>query len=105
MTASKKPTKTSWVDPDDAPDLSTPEWREKFARADLREGAKIIRRGRPPLANPKQSVNLRLDVDIIEHFKAGGPGWQTRINERLRKALPTTRAKESAPRARRRLGS
>ena len=33
MTVSKKPTKTSWIDPDDAPDLSTPAWGEKFAGA------------------------------------------------------------------------
>ncbi len=82
---SKKPTKTSWVDLDDAPDLSTPEWREKFARAPLVEGGKIIRRGRPPVAQPKQSVSLRLDPEVVEHFKAGGPGWQTRINELLRR--------------------
>ena len=81
---SKKPTPTSWIDPDDAPDLSTPEWRAKFARAPLHEGAKIVRRGRPALDKPKQAVSLRLDADVIAYFKAGGPGWQTRINERLR---------------------
>ena len=74
---------TSSNDPDDAPDLSTPEWRAKFAAAPLREGAKIVRRGRPALAKPKQAVSLRLDPDVIAYFKAGGPGWQTRINERL----------------------
>ena len=74
---------TSSNDPDDAPDLSTPEWRAKFAVAPLRKGAKIVRRGRPSLAKPKQAVSLRLDPDVIAYFKAGGPGWQTRINERL----------------------
>jgi uncharacterized protein (DUF4415 family) len=104
MTVSKRRTKTSWIDPDDAPDLSTPEWREKFARADLREGSKVVRRGRPPLAHPKQSVNLRLDVEVIEYFKAGGPGWQTRINERLRQALPAAHGKKPAPRLARKAG-
>ena len=104
MTASKKPIRTSWIDPDDAPDDSTPKWREKFARADLREGNKIVRRGRPPLAHPKQSVNLRLDIEVIEHFKASGPGWQTRINERLRQALPAAGGKKSAPRQTRKAG-
>jgi uncharacterized protein (DUF4415 family) len=70
-------------DPDDAPDLSTPKWRAKLAAAPLHEGAKIVRRGRPSLAKPKQAVSLRLDPDVIAYFKAGGPGWQTRINERL----------------------
>ena len=35
----------------------------------------------------KVSVTLRLDPDVIEGFKAGGEGWQTRINDALRKAL------------------
>ncbi|MBL8545998.1 MAG: BrnA antitoxin family protein [Hyphomonadaceae bacterium] len=42
-------------------------------------------RGRPTLANPKQAVSLRLDQDVIEHFKKSGPGWQGRINAALRK--------------------
>jgi uncharacterized protein (DUF4415 family) len=41
--------------------------------------------GRPPSDNPKQAVSLRLDRDIVEHFKATGPGWQSRINAALRK--------------------
>jgi len=54
----------------------------------LRIGDKLIRRGRPPLgAVSKSSVTLRLDADVIAHFKAGGPGWQTRINQRLRETL------------------
>jgi uncharacterized protein (DUF4415 family) len=31
-------------------------------------------------------VNLRLDPDVLAHFRATGPGWQSRINEALRKA-------------------
>jgi len=41
--------------------------------------------GRPPLESPKKAVSLRLDQDVIEHFKKGGPGWQSRINAALRK--------------------
>ena len=40
-------------------------------------------RGRPKVAVPKRQVSLRLDADVIETFKAGGPGWQSRINEVL----------------------
>lgn len=43
------------------------------------------RRGRPPSDNPKQAIKLRLDQDVVESFKSSGPGWQTRINEALRK--------------------
>lgn len=42
--------------------------------------------GRPRSANPKQSVMLRLDPDVVERFKADGDGWQTRMNDALRKA-------------------
>jgi uncharacterized protein (DUF4415 family) len=43
-------------------------------------------RGRPPVAHPRKQVSLRLDPAIIDKFKSGGKGWQTRINEALRKA-------------------
>ena len=35
----------------------------------------------------KQRVSIRLDVDITEHFRSGGPGWQTRLNDTLRRAV------------------
>lgn len=43
-------------------------------------------RGRPPVDTPKRQVTIRLDADLVEHFKAGGKGWQSRMNEALRKA-------------------
>lgn len=64
-------------DLDTAPDLSTDGWPEKFA------GAKV-RRGRPPVADPKVSTTIRLSRDVVDHFKAGGRGWQTRIDDALR---------------------
>lgn len=73
---------SKWVDPDDAPELT----REFFERGEIREGDKIIRRGRPPLPSPKQAVKLRLDADVLESYRATGDGWQTRINADLRKA-------------------
>src|SRR5688572_11210109 len=64
-----------------------PEWTaEDFARAEIRHGDKIIRRGRPPLPNPKQAVKLRLDADVLAAYRKTGAGWQTRINADLRKA-------------------
>jgi len=41
--------------------------------------------GRPPSESPKQAVSLRLDQDVIEHYKKSGPGWQSRMNAALRK--------------------
>ena len=43
--------------------------------------------GRPPVATPKTPLALRLDQDIVAAFKATGRGWQTRLNDLLRKHL------------------
>ncbi len=43
-------------------------------------------RGGRPAGSDKQMVSIRLDKDVVERFKAGGPGWQTRINAALRRA-------------------
>jgi len=56
-----------------------------FDRAEIRIGDKVIRRGRPP-GSAKRLVSLRLDEAVIDYFRAGGPGWQSRLNEALRKA-------------------
>ena len=81
MTESKSSSEDSWVDPDDAP-----EWTdEMFDRAEIRIGDKVIRPGRPR-GSAKRAVSLRLDQAVIDHFRAGGPGWQSRINAALRKA-------------------
>jgi uncharacterized protein (DUF4415 family) len=34
----------------------------------------------------KETVSLRIDRDVLDHFQADGPGWQDRINAALRKA-------------------
>ncbi|HVA14038.1 MAG TPA: BrnA antitoxin family protein [Stellaceae bacterium] len=81
MRTRKHTTKRKWIDPDDAPHLD----REWFARGEIREGDRLIRRGRPKSAAPKEAVSLRLDPDVLQHFRATGPGWQSRINTALRK--------------------
>jgi uncharacterized protein (DUF4415 family) len=73
-----------------------PEWTdETFARArpagevlPAAAAAALVRK-RPgrPISSNKSLVSLRLDNDVLERFKAGGPGWQSRINEALRKAI------------------
>jgi uncharacterized protein (DUF4415 family) len=82
MGRKKSATAHEGVDPDDAPEL-TDAW---FDTADYDEGDKLVRRGRPRLASPKEAVSLRLDPDVVAHYRATGPGWQSRINETLRKA-------------------
>jgi uncharacterized protein (DUF4415 family) len=70
---------------EDIPELTD----EFFEKADFYVGEKLIRRGRgrPPVEAPKKLVSLRLDQDVIDRFRAGGPGWQSRINAALRKHL------------------
>jgi uncharacterized protein (DUF4415 family) len=56
-----------------------------FDCAEIHRGETIVRRGRPPLENPKQAVKLRLDADVLAVFRKTGAGWQTRINLDLRR--------------------
>ena len=81
MEKSNADTESSWVDPDDAPELDD-DW---FDRAEIRIGDTVIRPGRPK-GSAKQPVSLRLDKEVIDRFRADGPGWQSRMNEALRKA-------------------
>lgn len=82
LTGKKRASKTTWIDPDDAPKL-TNDW---FAKAALGPSDKLVRRGgRPKKAAPKEAVNIRLDPYVLAHFRAGGGGWQSRINAALRK--------------------
>jgi len=80
MNVNKQPMDPDWVDADEAPDLSAPEWRKVL-------DATPVTRGRPKSAQPKISTTIRLDADIVAHFRTGGRGWQSRINEALRAGM------------------
>lgn len=75
----------------DLTDPDNPEWTAAdFARAvgpqalsDAELAAFPRTRGRPPLAEPKQPVSLRLDAATVRHLRGLGAGWQTRVNEVL----------------------
>lgn len=91
MTENSNASGKDWADPDDAP-----EWTdERFDRAQFSKGGEVLRKasgtwtqpGRPRLANPKQQITLRLDPEVVEKFRASGKGWQSRINQELRKVL------------------
>lgn len=76
-------------DPDDAPELLD----EFFRTGEIRVGGKIVRRGRPPLgAQPKSSVTLRLDADVLDAYRALGRGWQSQINADLRRVRKLKKA-------------
>lgn len=80
MPGNRRSTVPAFVDVDEVPDLSPPKWKAKFDAAP-------VKRGRPKAENPKVSTTLRIDADVLEHFKRLGPGWQTRINAALRAAI------------------
>jgi uncharacterized protein (DUF4415 family) len=65
--------------------------------SDPRKNAEALFKPAPPKApdagearavipGARETVSLRIDSDVLEHFQSGGPGWQDRINDALRKA-------------------
>lgn len=91
MNGKLKDTKGSWQDEDDAPELDA----TFFEHASYHVGNETVskevyaeevrKRGRPKSDSAKVAVKLRLDPDLLAAIKATGPGWQTRINQFLRK--------------------
>ena len=55
-----------------------------FTDAEWEQVKPLVRRGRPLGSGSKTQVTLRLDVEVIQKFKASGDGWQTRINDALK---------------------
>ena len=74
----------------DSPELSDEELAQVRPFAEifpaLAEKMRKAIGGRPKSEKPKIAVSLRLDPEVIEAFKAAGPGWQSRMNQALRKA-------------------
>lgn len=64
-----------------------------FSKAQAKEMLKP-KRGRPKADATKEHVNLRLDAEVLEQFRASGPGWQTRMNAALADWLKTHTPKE-----------
>ena len=60
-----------------------------FTDAEWEKVKPQVRRGRPLGSGSKAQVTLRLDVEVLEKFKASGDGWQTRINEALKSWVRT----------------
>ncbi|MGZ8362668.1 MAG: BrnA antitoxin family protein [Caulobacteraceae bacterium] len=79
-------------------DEDNPEWTaEDFARAQgpetlppevLAAFPRTLARLRGQQKTPtKKPVSLRLSPEVVEHFRATGPGWQTRIDETLKQVI------------------
>ena len=55
---------------------------EMLARGTVNKG------GRPRSTNPRKLISIRLPEQVIERWRATGPGWQTRMADRLAKVPP-----------------
>ena len=87
-------TKEDWDEVSDNPPLTDDQLSSMrpFAEVfpDLAESLKRTR-GKQK-APTKEAVSLRLDRDVVTAFRATGPGWQSRINDTLRKAIRKAKA-------------
>ena len=63
---------------DEIPELT----EEMLARGKVNKG------GRPRSPNPRKLISIRLPEEVIERWRATGPGWQTRMADRLAKVQP-----------------
>ena len=71
-------------------DPDNPHWSEEMI------GPPVIKPGRGPQKTPtKVLTTVRLDADVIAFFRAQSSGYQTRINDELRKIV----TKNLAPRS------
>jgi len=76
--ATKKRSQTNWVRIDSLKDA-------EIDTSDIPEqGKAFFQRAVLKLPEPKTAVTIRLDRQVLEWFKARGPGYQTRINALLR---------------------
>ncbi len=79
MTAKEPNTDTSWVDPDDGPELDD----DFFARADLYDGGKLIKPGLSRTGEPKVKLEeVWLSPDVAARLK-NIPSWQTVLDSVL----------------------
>lgn len=62
-------------------------FRDVFPSLAAKMEAEIAKRGRPKSDKTKVPVTIRLDPDVVGQFKATGKGWQSRMNDALRKSL------------------
>jgi uncharacterized protein (DUF4415 family) len=87
MGGKSKGSRRTWRDPDDAPEI-TDQW---VADADVYSGKKLVRRGRPAGTAKKTQTTVRISNEVLKFFRASGPGWQTRMDEALRKYVAARR--------------
>ena len=76
-------TLTSDLEQIDAHHIASHEYEElPELTEDMLARAKLKKGGRPLSASPRKSISLRLPPEVIERWRATGPGWRNRMAER-----------------------
>ena len=75
-------------------DEENPEWTDEMFKQSVRfealpESLQAKLRGRPKAAVTKERITIRLSPEVVEHFRASGAGWQTRVDAALKDRLST----------------
>lgn len=55
---------------------------------DMLARGRVNKGGRPKSVNPKRLISIRLTEETIQRWRASGPGWQTRMAEKLTRLAP-----------------
>jgi uncharacterized protein (DUF4415 family) len=78
----------------DAHRIRRAEYKELPELTDEMLGRAVVNKGgRPRSPNPRKLISLRLPPEVVKRWRATGPGWQTRMADRLAKT-PVPRTKE-----------
>jgi uncharacterized protein (DUF4415 family) len=87
MPAKRSASRRSWssdLKKVDATPIKRAHYRELPALTEQMIARGEVRRaGRPRATNPRVQLTIRLPADVLARWKATGPGWQTRMAERL----------------------
>jgi uncharacterized protein (DUF4415 family) len=104
MSKTSKPTfkgytQQDWDEVSNNPELTAADFQKARSGAEAFPELAARRRGRPKAEAPKVAVKIRVAPDVLAAYQAGGPGWQTRMHEALRKGAPgPLRSPEKTPR-------
>ena len=82
-------TKADWDEVSDNPEWTEEDFRnaKPFAEIFPELAASIRRQEEYERQGGKTLVSLQLSPDVVDAFRAGGPDWQTRMDDALRKAV------------------
>jgi uncharacterized protein (DUF4415 family) len=81
----------------DAHRIKPSEYKELPELTDTMLASALVKKGgRPRSTNPRQLISLRLPAEVVERWRATGPGWQTRMAERLSKVSTGARTKRES---------